>query len=106
MPFPVSQSLPRPIFILDFKQTFPRVEGWTGKSYGGAKRKPEDEGFGTESALTLSEIKYSVHVRTGAEEGKGGVEWRRCAITDRQVGSAMRPQSRHDTEDCVDTFLK
>ena len=55
-----------------------------------AGRKPEDEGFGTESALTLSEIKYSVHVRAGAEEGKGGVEWRRCAITDnRQVGSAM-----------------
>ena len=44
-----------------------------------AGRKPEDEGFGTESALTLSEIKYA---RTyGGEEGKGGVEGRRCAIT-------------------------
>ena len=57
-----------------------------------AGRKPEDEGFGTESALTLSEIKYArTYVRrTGAEEGKGGVEWRRCAITDsRQVDSAI-----------------
>ena len=43
-----------------------------GKSYGGAKRKPEDEGFGTESALTLSEIKYA---RTYGGRKRERVEW-------------------------------